>query len=613
MTRKQKKLLYRIIAVALLSVMGIIVNSFLPTLIIPLIIFIAAAVLGGYDVFINAANNLIHGHMLDENLLMTLGATGAFVLGEYTEGVFILLLYQIGELFQAVAVGKSRKSISSLMDIRPDYANKIVDGGTVQVDPYELEIGDTIEIIPGEKIPVDCVVKSGNSLIDTSALTGESLPQYVKAGDELLSSSINLSSALTATVSKTFDKSTVAKILEMVENATSKKSRTENFVTAFAKYYTPIVVALALLLLIVPSLIWGDVSVWLYRSIMFLVISCPCALVVSVPLAFFGAIGGASKIGVLVKGSNYLEALSHAKTIVFDKTGTLTKGNFAVQHIDSKIEAEKLLKLAAVCEHNSPHPIAVSIKKECDVSEELKHSRDHTVINGKGVSCIYKEKLLLAGNRDLMRDHNIPVPATEKAGTVIYIAYDNEYLGLIVVGDQIKPTSKHAISSIKKSGIKTVLLTGDRESIGTAVGKELGIDYVKTELLPNEKVAELEKIIDNSWGKVIYVGDGINDAPVLARADIGISMGAIGSDAAVEASDIVIMNDDISLLPTAIKISRRALGISKQNIVFALTVKFLWLILAALGLSNVMLSVFADVGVLIIAVLNSMRTLSVIK
>lgn len=610
MTEKQKKLLVRIIISACLTICGFILKSLDISIFCYLPVFIVSSLVVGYSVIIDAFNNLFHGHILDENFLMALGATGAFVLGDYTEGTIILLLYQVGELFQSVAVGNSRKSISSLMDIRADYANIIENGKLVKADPYDIEVGSEIIVLPGEKIPIDSVIITGSTELNTAALTGESMPRSVSVGDTVLSGCVNLSTDITCKTIKTFDNSTVSNILNMVENAAAKKTKTESFVTRFAKYYTPCVVFAALFLLIVPSIITGNISVWLYRAIMFLVVSCPCALVVSVPLSFFGAIGGASKSGILIKGSKYMESLADAETVVFDKTGTITNGNFRITEVfPFNCSKEALIKMAAVCEYHSSHPIAVSIKSIFDAKDCISSVSDYKIISGAGAECTYEGKKLIAGNTVLMDKYGINYKKCDKIGTAVYVAFDGNFLGSILINDTIKEASPKAVEALKKMGLKTVMLTGDKKEIAESIAKSAGIDAVYSQLLPEDKVQNLEKIISKSDKKVIYVGDGINDAPVLARADVGISMGKIGSDAAIEASDIVIMNDDISLIAKAISLSRKAIRISKQNIVFSLVVKFSMLILSVFGISNIYMAVFADVGVLILAILNSMRTL----
>ena len=610
MNTRQHFILVRIICSAVLLISGFVLSLFPITAFTSVFFYIASAVVVGYDVILNATNGIIHGHILDENFLMSAGSICAFILGEYAEGTFILLFYQVGELFQSIAVGKSRRSIAELMDIRPDYANLYYDGQIKQVDPYDVNIGDIIVVKPGEKIPLDAVVLEGQSDIDTSSLTGESAPISALVGSEVISGSINLTSPLRLKVLKEFDQSTVSKILELTENASTRKAKTENFVTTFSKYYTPTVVVAALLMAVIPPLLsLGEWSVWLLRAIMFVVISCPCALVVSVPLAFFGALGGASRAGVLVKGSNYLEALAKVDTIVFDKTGTLTKGSFTVTefHPQEAITKERLLEVAAACEYHSSHPIALSIKKA--YGKNIKTEGKYEVILGKGVRITKKDGTLLAGNALFMEENGYDVEKIGAASTVVHIA-DQEYLGYILISDEIKQGAKQSISELKRLGIKkSVMLTGDRQSVASTVSKELLIDEFKAELLPSDKVDALEYIILSSKEGVAFVGDGVNDAPVLARADVGIAMGALGSDAAIEAADIVIMNDDLALIGKAVRIARRALRISKQNIFFALFVKFSLLILSFIGLSNVWMAVFADVGVLIIAIINSMRTL----
>lgn len=611
MSRKQQMILWRIACSAVLMGAGLITGfalSFLPA--ISLCFYLAAAVIVGYDVVIAAVNGLVHGHMLDENFLMTIGSVGAFVLGEWAEGTFILLLYQVGELFQAIAVGKSRKSIAELMDIRPDYANIEQDGKVVQVDPYDVHIGDIILIEPGEKVPLDGEILSGNSTVDTSSLTGESLPREVHAGDRIISGSINLTSPLKVRVVTEFEESTVSKILELAENASSRKAKAENFVTTFAKYYTPCVVAAALLTAILPPLLFAQsFSAWILRAVMFVVISCPCALVVSVPLAFFGALGGASRIGVLVKGSNYLEALAQTDTVLFDKTGTLTKGSFKVSgyHPALGITEDELLKTAAICEQHSSHPIALSIKSA--YTGEIPETDSVQIIAGKGVQAVSGGKTLLAGNAEFLRQEGYEPVETDSSATAVHIA-DGRYLGTILIEDEIKDGSREAVSQLKAKRVsRTVMLTGDRKQTAEKIGRELGIDEIYAELLPADKVELTEIILEKADGKVAFVGDGVNDAPVLARADVGIAMGGLGSDAAIEAADIVIMNDDLRLLPKAVDLARKALRISKQNIAFALIVKFSILGLSFFGLSTIWYAVFADVGVLILAILNSMRTL----
>ncbi len=609
MNRKQYYILLRIICSALLFLVGI-VFDFIPLLSpLSVYLFIAAALVVGFDVVINAFNGVFHGHMLDENFLMTAGSVCAFILGEYAEGTVILLLYQVGELFQSIAVGKSRNSIAELMNICPDEAR--LESGEA-VDPFEVSVGDIIIVEPDEKIPLDGIILSGSSTVDTSSLTGESVPKFLKEGDEVVSGCVNLSSPLKIKVTKEFSESTVSKILELVENASGRKAKIESFVTRFAKYYTPAVVISALLVALIPPLLFkADFSVWLLRAVMFIVISCPCALVVSVPLSFFGALGAASKIGVLVKGSNYLEALSRLETVIFDKTGTLTEGKFGITALcpEGDVTEENLLYIAALCEYHSSHPIAMSIKetyaKEIIPNEDMIYEN----IAGKGVKITENGRILLAGNRELMQEHSFDVPEALITSTAVHI-YDGRYLGYILLDDKIKANSKSALEALKAAGVKeTVILSGDAERAVLKVSNALSVDKVYSDLLPVDKVSIAEGIISEAKGTVAFVGDGVNDAPVLARADVGIAMGALGSDAAIEAADIVIMNDDLSLLPQAIKISKKAVRISKQNITFSLIIKFSQLILALIGLSNIWMAVFADVGVLIIAIANSMRTL----
>lgn len=610
MNQRQRFILIRIICASTVLISGFILSLMPLTEFLSLYFYILSAIIVGYDVLISAINGIVHGHMLDENFLMTIGSICAFLLGEYAEGTFILLFYQVGELFQAIAVGKSRKSIAELMDIRPDYANLYQGGKITTVDPYEVCIGDIIVVEPGEKIPLDGIIMSGSSSIDTSSLTGEAIPVDVDVGDAIISGSVNLTSPLRIRVTKEFDESTVSKILELAENASTRKAKTENFVTTFAKYYTPTVVIAALLVALLPPLLFSaSWSVWILRAVMFIVISCPCALVVSVPLAFFGALGGASRAGILVKGSNYLEALAQVDTVIFDKTGTLTKGSFTVSGLcpSSGVSNEELLKTAAICEQHSSHPIALSIKKA--YGKEISCDGRYEVVSGMGVICETDNGMLLAGNSALLTDNGYKVAEIYSPATVVHVA-DGKYLGYILINDELKPNSAKAIEMLKKLGVnRTVMLTGDRRAAAEDVATALRLDDYRCQLLPADKVEATEEIIASSGGKVAFVGDGVNDAPVLARADVGIAMGALGSDAAIEAADIVIMNDDLSLISKAVKIARKALRISKQNIALALIVKFSFLVLSFIGLSNILMAVFADVGVLIIAIINSMRTL----
>ena len=622
MKKKQKITLYRIIITAVMLV----VLQFLPITGIPrLIAYLAAYLVIGYDILRKAGKGILNGRAFDENFLMALATLGAFFLaiwtksGDYLEGIAVMLFYQIGELFQSYAVGKSRKNISALMDIRPDYANIEKDGKLEQVDPDEVAVGSIIVVQPGEKVPLDGVVESGNASLNTSALTGESLPRDVKEGDEIISGCINLNGVLKIRTTKEFGESTVSKILDLVENASSRKSRSEAFISRFAKIYTPAVCISAVLLGIAVPLLrmafgmdaaWVD---WIYRALTFLVVSCPCALVISIPLSFFAGIGGASHEGVLIKGSNYLEALSDAKIVVFDKTGTLTQGVFEVTAVHhNTMDEAKLLEYAALAECASSHPISKSLQKA--YGKEIDRSRvtDIEEVSGKGITAKVDGHEVLAGNAKLMALHNIPYKDCHSVGTIIHMAIDGEYAGHIVISDVIKPHSKEAIQKLKHAGVeKTVMLTGDAKRVADQVAKELGIDEVRSELLPGDKVNEVEKLIQNKPKKanLAFVGDGINDAPVLTRADIGIAVGAMGSDAAIEAADVVLMDDDPMQIAKAIKISRKCIGIVKQNIVFSLIIKFGCLALTAFGLANMWAAIFADVGVMIIAVLNAIRAL----
>lgn len=610
-----KKRLWRIIIGAVLFVIAMIINLNVAWLNIAL--YLLSYIIVGGDVVKRAVRNIARGKVFDENFLMSAATIGAMLIKEYPEGVAVMLFYQIGELFQDFAVDKSRKSIASLMDIRPDYANVKRGGELIKVDPDEVRIGDIIVIKAGEKIPLDAVVIEGNSMIDTIALTGESVPREVEVGDTILSGCINMNGMITAKVSKEFEESTVSKILDLVENASSKKSQSEKFITRFARYYTPIVVIVAVVLAIVPPLIIPDASFsdWVYRALSFLVVSCPCALVISIPLSFFGGIGGASKKGVLVKGSNHLEELARTEIIVFDKTGTLTKGVFKVQEIHAEsISQEALLELAAYAESFSNHPISNSLKAA--YKKEIDNSRisDMEEISGHGVIATVDGKKVMAGNAKLMDKMKIPYYKGEITGTVVHVAVDNSYAGYIVIADEVKADSAQAIKELKKSNIKqTIMLTGDRQNVAVKVAKELGIDQVYAELLPGDKVEKVEELFaENSQkGKLAFVGDGINDAPVLARADIGIAMGGLGSDAAIEAADIVIMTDEPSKIATAIKVSKKTLRIANQNIVLAIGIKVLILILSALGITTMWAAIFGDVGVTILAVLNSFRALNV--
>lgn len=607
MSRKQKKKLIRIIVAAVLLV----VISFLSfDNIIMLFLYIVPYLVVGWDVVFSAVRNIIHGQLFDEQFLMALATIGAFGSGEYREAVAVMLFYQIGELFQGIAVGKSRKSIASLMDIRPDSAVVIRDGAEIKVSPEEVQKGETIIVRPGEKIPLDGTVLTGSTTVNTAALTGESLPRDIEAGGKVISGSVNLTGVITVKTESLYAESTVAKILDLVENSSAKKAKTENFITRFAKYYTPCVVAAALALAFIPPLIVGNFGEWIQRALIFLVVSCPCALVISVPLSFFGGIGGASRKGILVKGSNYMEVLSKVGTVVFDKTRTLTKGSFTVTAIHpEKLSEDELLDVAAAAESYSNHPIAESIiaahKGHIDQSR-IGEVKEHA---GMGIEAVIDGRDIFAGNGKLMdmagaRWHNCHID-----GTVIHISEGSCYLGHIVISDEIKPDSKEALKELKKLGVaKTVMLTGDRKEIAESVGKTLGLDEVHAELLPDGKVKAVESLIKE--GRTLaFVGDGINDAPVLARADLGVAMGAMGSDAAIEAADLVLMDDKPSKLPDAIKIARKTMRIVWQNIVFSLIVKAAVLILAALGFANMWLAIFADVGVTVLAILNAMRAM----
>ena len=578
--------------------------------------YLTAYFIVGGDVVLRAVRNILRLQIFDENFLMFIATVGAFLIGEYPEAVGVMLFYQIGELFQGYAVDKSRKSIAELMNIRPDYANLKTADEIKKVDPDDVLVGDEIIIRPGERIPLDAIVTSGSSLVDTSSLTGEAVPRDAAVGSELLSGCINLSGLLTARVTKEFGDSTVSKILDLVENATAKKSRSENFITKFARIYTPAVVILAAMLAFIPPLTFSEAPLteWIFRALTFLVISCPCALVISVPLSFFGGIGGASRQGILVKGGNYLEALAKTETVIFDKTGTLTKGVFDVQEIVAQaMEPEELLELAALAESHSNHPISLSVQRAYGKTLDTDKVTDVKEIAGLGVQAVIAGKVVLAGNAKLMKEHGVGYEEPLTAGTIVHIASAGNYAGYIVIADQLKPDAAKTIKLLRSEGIKqTVMLTGDQKSVGELVAKQLGISQVYTELLPADKVRKLEEImlVRSRNGKVAFVGDGVNDAPVLARADIGIAMGGLGSDAAIEAADVVIMTDEPAKIVTAIKIAKRTVRIAKQNIVFALSVKAAVLVLGALGLANMWAAVFADVGVSVLAILNAIRVLS---
>lgn len=615
MTKKQKKQLYRILTAVLI---------FLPVLWIPMnetgkfIGFLVCYAVIGWDIIWKAISNILHGQVFDENFLMTVATVGAMCLGDYKEGVAVMLFYQVGELFQSYAVSRSRRSIAGLMDIRPDYANVVREGKETRVDPDEVLVGDVILVKPGERVPLDGTVMEGNSTLDTSALTGESMPREIGAGAEVISGCINQTGTLRIRVGRPYGESTVSKILDLVENASSKKSRSEAFITRFAKYYTPSVVAAAALLAVLPPLLMGQAfTPWIHRALAFLVISCPCALVISVPLSFFGGIGGASKCGVLIKGSNYLEALAKAETVVFDKTGTLTKGSFAVTRCYPQgISGERLLELAACAEKDSSHPISRSIVKAYGKDTERFGVTDVQEIAGHGISVSLDGKKVLAGNTKLMRLKNIPFQPIAEAGTVVYVAEDGKYRGAVLIEDEIKEDAAFAVRELKKAGVrKTVMLTGDAKAVGEKVAEKLGLDLAYTELLPADKVEHMERLLaeTSEKGRLAFVGDGINDAPVLARADIGIAMGGLGSDAAIEAADIVIMTDEPSKIASAMGISRKTLRIVRQNIIFALGVKGIMLLLGACGIASMWAAVFADVGVSVIAILNAVRALRVPK
>ena len=619
MTKKQKKVLIRVIVAAVL----IIAFSFLPLEgYIRFICYMVPYLVIGYDVLRKAFKGILNRQVFDENFLMAVATVGAIALGDYKEGVSVMLFYQIGELFQSYAVGKSRRNISDLMDIRPDYANVEKDGELEQVDPDEVEVGMVIVVQPGEKVPIDGVITEGSSTLNTSALTGESLPREAKAGDEVISGCINMTGLLKIQTTREFGESTVSKILELVENSSSRKSRSENFISKFARYYTPAVCYGALALAILPPIVrmlalglapeWGD---WIYRALTFLVISCPCALVISIPLSFFAGIGGASHEGVLVKGSNYLETMAQTKYVVFDKTGTMTQGVFEVSGVHhNTIPEEQLLEYAALAECSSSHPISKSLQKAYGKPIDRNRVTDIEEISGHGVKAKVDGVEVAAGNAKLMKQMDLPYSECHEVGTIVHVAVDGTYAGHILISDQLKPHAKQAIQDLKRAGItKTVMLTGDMKRVADQVAAELGIDEVHSELLPADKVAKVEELLAKKGEKekLAFVGDGINDAPVLSRADIGIAMGALGSDAAIEAADVVLMDDDPQKIAKAIKISRKCLRIVYENIYFALGIKAICLILGALGIANMWMAIFADVGVMVIAVLNAIRALFV--
>ena len=615
MTRKQKKMLVRIAVSAVLLIAAVLVPY---QGLWRFALFLPAYFVIGWDVLWRAVRNIAHGQVFDENFLMALATVGAFCTGffgqgEYPEAVFVMLFYQVGELFQSYAVGKSRKSIASLMDIRPDYANVERDGKLLQVDPEEVAVGDTITVKAGEKIPLDGLVLEGSSLVNTSALTGESVPRQVRPGDSVISGCVNQNGLLRVQVTKAFGESTVQKILDLVENASSKKAKAENFITKFARYYTPVVVFCALALAVVPPLFVGDWTGWVQKALIFLVVSCPCALVISVPLSFFGGIGGASRQGILVKGGNYLEVLADTELVVFDKTGTLTKGVFQVTAIHPEgVSQQELLELAALAESYSDHPISRSLKEAWGKALDTARVGQVEELSGRGVRAQVDGKEVWAGNGKLMEEIGLAYRPSGQVGTVVHVAAEGRYLGYILIADEVKPDAKEAIAALKAQGVKkTVLLTGDAKDVGEAVAQELGLDEAYTQLLPGDKVERVEALLQETSpkGKLAFVGDGINDAPVLSRADIGIAMGALGSDAAIEAADVVLMDDKPSKIAKAMEISKRTLRIVRQNIVFALAVKLLVLMLTPFGLANLWEAVFADVGVMVLAILNASRAL----
>lgn len=610
-----KNRLWRIIIGAIFFIVAIVIDTNIEWLNIAL--YLISYIIVGGDIVKRAVRNIFKGKVFDENFLMSIATIGAMLIGEYPEGIAVMLFYQVGELFQSYAVDKSRRSIADAMDIRPDYANVKRGDEVIKVDPDEVQIGDIIVIKPGERVPLDGKVIEGNSMVDTSALTGESVPREVEVGHEILSGCINVNGVITAEVTKEYGESTVSKILDLVENASSKKSQSEQFITKFARYYTPIVVIIAVFLAIIPPLVidGATFSDWIYRALTFLVVSCPCALVVSIPLSFFGGIGGASRKGILVKGSNYLEALAEAEIIVFDKTGTLTKGVFNVQEVHPEgVSKEELLELTAYAESYSNHPISNSLKQA--YGKEIDNGRISNVeeVSGHGVIATVDGKKVSAGNIKLMKKLNIPCYEGEVVGTVVHVGIDDKYAGYIVIADEAKEDSARAIMELKEAKIKqTVMLTGDTKNVASKVAKQLGLDKVYSELLPGDKVEKVEELLaqKSAKGKLAFVGDGINDAPVLARADIGIAMGGLGSDAAIEAADVVIMTDEPSKIATAIKVSKKTLRIARQNTVFSIGIKIIVLILSAFGIATMWAAIFADVGVTIIAVLNAFRALNV--
>lgn len=608
MTRRHKRTLLIILAAFVL---------FLGGELVPLggvwrfLAFLVPYLLVGWDVLWRSVQNIAHGQIFDENFLMSVATIGAMAVGEYAEGVAVMLLYQVGELFQSVAVGKSRRSIAALMDIRPEYANVVRDGKTLEVDPEDVAVGEEIVIKPGERIPLDCVVTEGAGSVNTAAMTGESAPRDVTAGDSLVSGTVNINAVLRARVTSVYAESTVARILDMVENSSERKARTENFITKFARYYTPAVVFAAVALALIPPLAFAQPwSKWIHRALAFLVVSCPCALVISVPLSFFAGIGGASRRGILVKGSNYLDALSHVRAMVFDKTGTLTRGSFTVTSVRPVgMDGEALLDLAAAVESWSTHPIARAVTQRA--RDPKKADSDVEEVPGMGIRAVVEGRRVSVGNRRLMASEGISVPEDDAAGTAVYVSLDGKYAGEIVISDTLKEDAGACIQRLHSLGVRSVMLTGDRRAAAQAAAKELGVDEVMSELLPEDKVSALEKLMESAGGAVAFVGDGINDAPVLMRADVGLAMGALGSDAAIEAADMVLMDDRPSRAAEAIAISRRTMGIVWQNILFALAVKLGMLLLIALGFANMWLAVFADVGVAVLAILNALRCMNV--
>lgn len=613
MTKKQKHSLYRIIAAAVLFIIFTLLK---PEGFTRFILFMMPYLTVGLPVLKKAAVNILHGQVFDENFLMCLATIGAICIGEYPEAVFVMLFYQVGDLFESIAVGRSRNSISALMDICPEYVNVERDGKVEQIDPDEASVGDIIIIKPGEKVPLDGIITEGSSSLNTTALTGESMPMDVSAGDSVINGCININGLLKVKVTKEYSDSTVAKILELVENSAENKAHTENFITKFARYYTPIVVILALILAFLPPVfLGGDFKDWIMRALNFLVVSCPCALVISIPLSYFSGIGCASRNGILIKGSNYMEAVTKADTVVFDKTGTLTKGSFFVTKIHPVgMSEDELMEVTAAAESFSDHPISLSLKKACKAQLDTGRVSDTEELSGRGVKAVVDGKIVFAGNARLMEEVGCEYIDCDSFGTVIHTSVDGKYAGYIIISDKIKDDSKSAIAALKSAGIKnTVILSGDKKAVAEKIGEELGIDTVYSELLPSDKVEKLSEIIDKSSGSVIFVGDGINDAPSLSRADVGIAMGALGSDAAIEAADIVLMDDKPSKIPLTLKIAEKTKNIVRQNIIFAIAVKILVLILSALGMSNMWQAVFADVGVSVIAIINAMRAQKISK